>query len=262
MDMSDAAAVLRVSQSTVSRFETGYLRPGWAVMLTLLDAYQAGDVDRATAKALWEQAEESLPRIDLPGPAPKEYRLFLRAETEASAERVIAPMVVHGLLQTPDYAEALCRAGHRFHDPSVRVARYVASWMRRQQRLSDANPLGLHALLDEMTLRREVGGAHVLRDQLRHLVTLADRDNITIQVIPCCVGAYGTMSGPWTILDFEGPNEQPVVYLEHPLGGVMVEDGREVERFTDNFADITTLALNTDDSVAFIEKVASELPAS
>ena len=79
--------------------------------------------------------------------------------------------------------------------------------------------------------------------------------------IPCCTGAYGTMSGPFTILDFEGPNEQPVVYLEHPLGGVMVEDGRDVERFTDSFGDIAAQAMTTDDSVAFIEKVASELPA-
>lgn len=260
--MSDAAEVLRVSQSNVSRFETGYLRPGWAAMQALLDAYRAADPDRALAKELWERAEEPAARLDLPGPAPKEYRLFLRAEAEANAERVIAPLIVPALLQTADYAEALHRAGQRFHDPSVRMARYVASRMRRQQRLAEANPLRLHVLLDEMTLRREVGGPQVLREQLAHLLAMADRDSVTVQIIPCGVGAYGAIAGGCTVLDFDGEDEQPIVYLEHPLGGVMVEDSREVRRFTDTFEDVAVLALSPADSLGFIEKVATELPRS
>jgi transcriptional regulator with XRE-family HTH domain len=262
MGMSDAAELLRVSQSNVSRFETGYLRPGWAAMQALLDAYRAADPDRALAKKLWEQAEEPVTRLDLPGPTPKEYRLFLRAEAEANAERMIAPLIVPAMLQTADYAEALYQAGQRFHDPSVRMARYVASRLRRQQRLSEANPLRLHVLLDEMTLRREVGGAQVLREQLAHLLAMADRGSVTVQVIPGGVGAYGTMTGGCAILDFDGEDEESIAYLEHPLGGVMVEDGSEVRRFTDTFEDVTALALSPADSLGFIEKAATELPRS
>jgi transcriptional regulator with XRE-family HTH domain len=257
VEMSDAAGVLRVSQSTVSRFETGYLRPGWAVLQTLLSAYQASDGDRAAAVTLWEKAEESVARLDLPGSTPKEYRLFLRAEIEATAERVIAPLVVPGPLRTPDYAEALHRAGHRFHDPSVRVARYVATELRRGQRLADAHPLRLHVLLDELALRREVGGPAVLREQLEHLVAMANRDNITLQVITCGAGAYGVLAGGCTILDYD--DDEPIGYLENPLGGVLVDDARDARRFTDTFSDVAALALSPADSAAFIEKAAMEL---
>ncbi|HWE88151.1 MAG TPA: helix-turn-helix transcriptional regulator [Pseudonocardiaceae bacterium] len=257
IEMSDAADVLRVSPSTVSRFETGYLRPGWAVLLTLLEAYRSSDVDRRTAVALWENAEESVARIDLPPSTPKEYRLFLRAELEATGEQVLAPGAVPGLLRTAGYAEAAHRAEHRFHDQSVRAARYVATSRRRQQRLADANPLRLHVLLDEMALRREIGGPAVLREQLEHLVAIAGQDNVTIQVITCGAGGYGAMSGGCTILDFD--DDEPLGYLEHPLGGTMVADRRDVQRLTDTFADAAGLALSPADSAAFIEKVATEL---
>lgn len=52
---------------------------------------------------------------------------------------------------------AVNASGRQFHT-SDRTERYVSARMNRQTRLTDPNPLGLHALIDELVVRRIVGG--------------------------------------------------------------------------------------------------------
>ena len=45
------------------------------------------------------------------GAIPHWFEDWLNAEREATSLRIWQPLIVPGLLQTPDYARALCRAG-------------------------------------------------------------------------------------------------------------------------------------------------------
>ncbi|MEO6085362.1 MAG: helix-turn-helix transcriptional regulator [Umezawaea sp.] len=246
------AELLRVDAATVSRYETGYLRPSWPAVQAMLQMYGGTDEDRARALELWEDAGQRATRLTVPAGSSKEFRAFLRAESEADNMRVLAPLVVHGLLQTPAYARAIHDSAHRFRDPEGEVERYVSARLSRQKRLEGPEALQVHALLDESVIRRAVGGPEVMAEQLRHLLTLSERDNITLRVIPFGAGAYGTMSGGCSIIGYREKEYTPAVYVEHSAGGAWVEDEADVQRFLAMYDDTVEAALEPDASAALI----------
>jgi hypothetical protein len=89
-------------------------------------------------------------------------------------------MVVPGLLQTPDYARALLaqRASGDLLEDRVR-----ARLSRQQPFLVDGGPMYV-AVLDESCLLRAVGNPAVMRDQCAHLLSVGQRPNIRVQVVP------------------------------------------------------------------------------
>lgn len=257
--LGEAARELRTTESTASRYESGLYRPQWTAMTALLTFYGATDEDRAKATALWEDASAPTPQVRLPAAAPKIFKELVRAEREATIVRTIAPSVVPGLLQTADYARAVHASAQRSRDLATNVEDFVSARMSRQKLLDGPDPLHLHALLDEVVLRRLVGGLDVMREQLDHLLVAAGKPNVTLQVIPYAAGAYGSMSGACWILSSEDPDDLPVVYLEHPAGGVWVEDREDVQHFLAMFDDVSAIALTPADTVKLIRAQAREL---
>ena len=212
--------------------------------------YGATDEQRAEAALLWEDSGEPTTRVVTPAGSSRAFRAFLRAEAEADTERVLSPLLVPGLLQTTAYARAVNASGQQFH-ASDRTERYVTARMNRQVRLTEPEPLGLHALVDESVIRRVVGGPAVMIEQLNHLLEMGTHDNVTIQVVPFGVGSYGTMDGSFMIIGYVD-DDLPAVYLERAGGGVWVENEKDVERFGAMFEEVAGMALTSDDSAALI----------
>jgi transcriptional regulator with XRE-family HTH domain len=250
----DAAAELKTSDSTVSRYESGHVLPVWSTVLTLLRYYDASEPEHKRATQLWEDAKDEAPPVRLPAGTPKSFRRLVSAEREAETIRAIELSVVPGLLQSGPYAQALVDAAHQFRDPEKRVDGLVSRRLTRQQLLQAPDPLKLHVVLDEAAIRRIVGGPDVMRDQLEHLLTMGLQTNITLQVMPYDRGAYGTMSGPCTILGYTEPDETPGVYLEYPAGGAWVENEKDVQRFTTMFEDAVRAALSPADTADLIRE--------
>lgn len=248
--LRDAAELLRVREPTVSRYETGQIRPSWAALQALLGLYGADDEQRAEAAALWEDSGEPATRVVTPAGSSQAFRAYLRAEAEADTERSMTMAVVPGLLQIPAYARAVNASGRQFHK-SDRTERYVSARTSRQTRLTEPPLLTLHALVDEGAIRRVVGGRQVMLEQLNHLLDMGARDNVTIQVVPFAVGSYGTMSGSFMIIGYAG-DDRPAVYLEHAAGGNWVENEGDVARFGAMFDEIAGLALSPADTRALI----------
>lgn len=249
----EAARLLRVTAATISRYESGHVRPGYPALQALLAYYSADEETKVHAESLWEDAGERATRVRLPGTASKEYRAFVRAEAEASTVRVLQPITVHGMLQTAAYAEGVMESTRRFRDPDVRVTRYVAARISRQKRLAEENPLIYHAILDEAAVRRQVGSPAVMIEQLQHLLTVSERPNVTVQIVPFEAGAYSTMSGSCIILGFAREDDPTTVYLEHPAGGEWIDNETDVKRFEDMFGDVATeAAWSPDKSAEFI----------
>jgi hypothetical protein len=73
--------------------------------------------------------------------------------------------------------------------------------MARQALLTKRNAPTLHAIIDEVVLRRPVGPPGVVQRQLQHLLTCAQRANITLQVLPLSAGATPGLEGPIVILE-------------------------------------------------------------
>lgn len=246
----EAAAVrLDKTRSSLGRIETGQSRADVHLIRSMMDLYDHYDPD------LLDLAREA----NRPGWWTKyniEDRGFIDMETEAAVVREVALVSVPGLLQTEAYMRALFAAGRL---PRARVDNEVTVRSFRQRRLVDEEfPLELTAIVDEAALRKKVGGAAVLRAQLRHLGTAADLPSVTIQVLPDDAGAHTGVDGAYTILSFP-ENDPSLLYVSYVTGAVHIENPEEVHQAKLMFDQLRSEALSPKDSVALIERLASEL---
>jgi hypothetical protein len=105
-----------------------------------------------------------------------------------------------------------------------------------------------------MVLRFPVGGKHVMRDQVNHVLEMAKRPNIVLQVVPTAVGAYEGFRGPFTIADFE--DAPSAAYQDTPVRGQVIEDADDVESLVHTWDTIKAEALPRAASLALVEEIA------
>jgi Domain of unknown function (DUF5753) len=137
---------------------------------------------------------------------------------------------VPGLLQTEDYARAVIGAGTRGAGTEV-VERRVGVRMSRQEVLGRPGAARLWVVVDEAALRRPIGGPKVMRAQLEHLLVLAERPYLTLQVMPFRFGGHAADGGAFSILRFPEQDLPDVVYLEQLTGAVYLDKREEVDRY-------------------------------
>ena len=223
------AAALRWSPSKISRYErarTG-LRP--REVERLLDYYQITGSRRELLLALaedaalngwWEEFGDSLS---------DDYQQFIGLEHEATSMAVWHVDVVTGLLQTESYARHIISSYSRVEPvPPGMIGRLVRVRMQRQQVL-DRDGLQLSVVLDESVLKRRIGDAPVMYEQLQRLAREAERPNLTLQILP--LDTQHTVFGEsFVIFGFGADSEamlQDVVSTEHLRSGFTLEGERE-----------------------------------
>jgi lambda repressor-like predicted transcriptional regulator len=114
---------------------------------------------------------------------PAGFRSWAEYEDKAVALRVWAPTIIHGLLETGNYARVMLSVYPGVSDEVV--AARLASRMQRQQRiLHRADPPDIHVIVDEAALYRRVGSAKVMAEQMAHLLELAALDHVRLQIMP------------------------------------------------------------------------------
>jgi hypothetical protein len=113
--------------------------------------------------------------------------------------------------------------------PVGEAERHVIVRKERQRRFGDGR-LRLWAIIEETALRRPVGSARILRDQLRHLLDLSSRPNLTLQVTPLGMGGHAAPSG-FSILRFAEPDLPDIVYLEHLTSALYLDKRSDVDRY-------------------------------
>ncbi|RCV52542.1 helix-turn-helix domain-containing protein [Marinitenerispora sediminis] len=238
------------TQSKVTKIELGERRNVTTQDLTtLLDVY--GIEDERVREALHRLAREAKER----GWWSRYRDVFTDSlpdfESEATTIRSYQCQVIPGLLQLPDYTEAVFKGG-QVHDPNV-VERAVAARLRRQEILNRYDPPTFWAVLDEAAVRRTIGGPEVMRKQLQHLIHMAARHNITIQVIPNSAGAHIGLLGSFVILDFPEPLDPSIAYAETYTASLLLEAPEELKVFKNVFGHLLGSAMSAAESVAFIE---------
>jgi hypothetical protein len=127
-----------------------------------------------------------------------------------------------GLVQTADYARAIIRDTADRELSESEVDTMVAARLGRQGILSRVLPPHLHVLLYEPALKVAVGGASVQAGQLRHLLEMARRPRVTIQVVPVSAGPHPGLEGPFVLMDF--PTDPPMVHLENRVMSIFLEE--------------------------------------
>jgi transcriptional regulator with XRE-family HTH domain len=152
-------------------------------------------------------------------PLPSWFRPYAEIEAVASQVRSWEPSVIHGLLQTEDYARGVLVTLPNTTEGAVEER--VTARMERQAILDRPNPPLLWAVLDEAVLHRQVGSERVMHQQLQHLAEMSLRPNVTIEVVPFTAEAHYGLLGAFAVADV-GETAR-VAYLETVTQGYIVE---------------------------------------
>ncbi|MEU7982086.1 helix-turn-helix transcriptional regulator [Micromonospora sp. NPDC049081] len=165
--------------------------------------------------------------------------------------------LVPGLLQIRAYAEAVIRNAAEPEASESMINRWVELRLSRQEVLSKERPITIHTVIDESVMRRRVGGAQVLRDQLAHLVKLQALPQVRIQIMPSSVALHQGLDGTFWI--FHLPEPYPAVAYVESLGGRLYMESPKAERFLRAYDRLSKSALGKDESTALMGAIAEEL---
>jgi transcriptional regulator with XRE-family HTH domain len=254
LTLEAAAPRLDLSRSSLFRVESGETRATVHLvrsMMDLYDRFEEGLLDtvRAALKPSWFVA----------------YGVrdmgYIDAETEACRVFDYPGMHLPGLLHTEAYIRAQFERAYRHRGP-MQAKNDLAVRLIRQMRLtSEDDPLELVAIIDEAALTREIAGPEVMHGQLTHLVEAAALPTVTLHVLPRRGFPPRALDGAFTLLDFPEPDEPELLYHEYMTGALHIEDEDEVREARLVFDALRGEALNPDDSVALIERLATASPA-
>jgi transcriptional regulator with XRE-family HTH domain len=260
LTQEQAAKALEWSLSKIIRIEAGTVRVAVTdvkVLLQLYDVPESGvddllDLARAAREQGWWNAYRRIlgqGLVDLIG-----------YESAASLSREFQSMVFPGLLQTSAYAHEILRSARPEASPEM-IRDLVEVRVRRQELLDREDRLPAFVfVLDEAVVRRMVGGAAVMRAQLAHVLEMAKRPNVTVEVVPFGVGAHPSLGGPFKIIEFADAQDDDVLYLEGVMGELIGRDYHEdIVRFREKFAALRSVSLGPEGTAVLLSELAGSL---
>ncbi|MER8070868.1 DUF5753 domain-containing protein [Streptomyces sp. NPDC094034] len=231
------------SHSYLGRVELGDQLPSEA-LVRLLD--QFFDTDGVLAELL-ELAHDSL--------IPDYSRMFISKEPSAERIQVFTSSLIPGLLQTEEYARELFRRSLP-NESEDGLNERIAIRMRRQRVFDREEPLPYWAMIDEAALRRPTARKRHMVEQLRHLMKMAARPRITIQVLPFSKGMHPMLGGGLTLMTLKEGGT--IALVESFDSGEAVESTKRVVELTEGLDLARSMALTDDDSLDLIRRYLKE----
>lgn len=253
-----AGEAIRASRSKISRMENGRVGIKARDLTDLLDLYGVTDEgERAGMLILARQSAASGWWSRFDDVMTDWLQDYIGLEAAASVIRTFDLQFLHGLLQTEAYAREVTMLGYSTAS-SGEIDRRVDLRLRRQELLNVPRPPRLWSVLDEAALRRPVGGAAVMRGQLKRLLQLTERPGITLQVVPFSHGAHAAAGVAFTMLRFAEPDVQDIVYVEHLTSAIYLDKRADIDRYAEAMGKLALAALSPRESTRFIAEMVSE----
>jgi len=256
------AAALRWSPSKISRYELARTGLKLTDVEQLLDYYKINDPRRsllltlardASQKGWWEEHGDNISA---------DYRQFIGLEHEATSMSIWHVEVVPGLLQTESYARHIIRSYNQVEPTAPGfIERLVRVRMQRQHVLVRPPVLQLSVVLDESVLLRRIGNEAVMHEQLQHLASAAERENISLRIMP--LNKQHTIFGESFVIFRFGEDDddailQDVVCTEHLRNDFSVEGERDTYLHRIAFRTLAETALDPAASRALIRETAQD----
>lgn len=248
LSLTAAGAHILRDKSTISRIETGFIPARVAEVRELLNLYRVKEEPLRTAmeslaKDIWVKGwwDEYADDVDIP------VVDLAWLEVRARKLRTFSLPVIHGLLQTREYAEAVMRITDP-DEPDDLIPTWLEFRMKRRKALSQ---LLYTAILDEGVLSRTFGDDRVMRNQLAHLLQLSERPYVTIRVLPF---SASSLVGPET--EFTLFTLPPPFVLVAQVGtdaSVVQTEVSKTARLAAAFARFEQHALDAEESRVFIK---------
>jgi transcriptional regulator with XRE-family HTH domain len=250
MTVEVVAGHLLCSATKISRLETGARRPSLRDVRDLCALYELDEASSAELMNLargareqgwWTQYED----INLDP--------YIGLEAVATAITTYSMYYIPALLQTGEYARALIKAIAPKIDAGIHEQR-VDVRLRRQQLLDEDRRPRYRVLLDEAVLYRRVGGPDVMAAQLGKMLEAERQAKVTIQVIPFEFGAHAAQDSNFILLEFDGRDLSPVVFVEGLTGNQYIERSTDIARYREAIEYLRDSALSPRDSLVRVDQ--------
>ncbi|AJE85886.1 helix-turn-helix domain-containing protein [Streptomyces albus] len=255
---ADTAEVLGSAESKVGRIENAQSGVRLPDLRALLDAYGVTDAqERAEIETLSREAKKKGWWSHYANAVDSAYAAYVAEEWEASELYNVQTSLVPGLLQIPEYTEAVVR----LQTPELSdeaVAAQIKVRGERRQALARDIPLQFWTIITESTLYHRTASRGVMREQLESLLADSRKPNIQLQVLPredpmnCC------LFGPFVIMTFPATAETDIIYTESPTSTLYYEESSDVDTYTTLFRRLNVAAANASKSRALIQDALKE----
>ncbi len=261
LDQDHAAKVLGCSKAKISRVETGISSARVGDVRVLLDLY--GVEDRNIYMKLEQLARDSNKRgwwLQHSEVSKTEwYADFITLEGDATYIRTYQPVFIPGLLQTGDYLRAMVSSGGpTVHTPDA-INEMVAVRQARRQVIEEGGTQ-YAAVIWEPALTAPMPSPKVHREQLLHILHVAQRQNVSIQVLPLSAWHAAHMTSHFVMLSF-GPEPAPeVAAYDTTTNTVILEDAADMAYHARVFECLRSAALSPDQSLTFLRKAIEDIP--
>jgi transcriptional regulator with XRE-family HTH domain len=255
---AQVAKALSWSESKVSRIESGKSPLADQDAKLLLGEYGVGDPDeirqfitlarKSRQNGWWHSFGDALPEW---------FKPYLGFEADAASIWTYQTELVPGLLQTESYAQAVIRATEPDFSAEEVEARASAR-VQRQEILTSEAPPKVWAILNEAVIRRIVGSAGIMKEQLTALADRAESlPNVTVQVLPFDAGAHVSMGYSFSYLSFDDVPGS-VVYAEGITSGTYFDKQSDLSRHEEMFQRLVAASERPEKSIDMIRNIAEE----
>ncbi|WSP86855.1 helix-turn-helix domain-containing protein [Streptomyces sp. NBC_01235] len=186
---------------------------------------------------------------------PAFFRDMARLEASAIGLSVYAALAVPGLLQTAEYAKAVFQMQRPLLDDDV-IEQRLAARMARQEIFTRRPAPLLSFIIEEVVLRKPIGGVAVLRGQLEQILLVGQNRSVEIQVMPTEREDHAGLGGPFNLIDTaEG---RRIAYTEVQDDSRLYTSTGKIRELEARYGILRSQALTPCESLAFIEELLGE----
>ncbi|MEV5985144.1 helix-turn-helix transcriptional regulator [Streptomyces sp. NPDC052051] len=176
-------------------------------------------------------------------------------EKGAVALHFFAVQTVPGLLQTEDYARSVFAMRRPPLDEETIEQRLAARLAR--QAIFTRKPMPMISfVMEEATLRKQLGGSSVMRGQLEQVLLIGERPNVEVQVMPDARTEHAALSGRFTLIESE--KGRRIAYVEAFRSSRLFTDRATVRELEERYGVLRAQALTPRESLALVEKLLGE----
>jgi hypothetical protein len=247
--------LLNWGRGKVGRFEANHWkRPEMSDIRDLLRVYGVDDTVREELQELAMRARIKPWWRDYADVFENEFPGF---ENDATRIRVSMPLLLPGLLQTPEYMQATLRGGAR--SPAWQ-RKAIEARLRRQEILNRADGAApqVLAVITEAALMYRWGTKNERREQIEHLIALNRRPNIELRIQRFAEGPGPGVSSMVNIFDF-ADGEPRIVFLENDVSIQEVSSHDELMIYVEGFSRSCDWALEPADTTIYLRHLAEQL---
>ncbi|MGW1506271.1 helix-turn-helix domain-containing protein [Streptomyces mirabilis] len=183
---------------------------------------------------------------------PAFFRDMARLEASAVGLSVYAALAVPGLLQTAEYAKAVFQMQRPLLDDDV-IEQRLAARMARQDIFTRRPAPLLSFIIEEVVLRKPIGGRATIREQLEQILLVGQNRNVEIQVMPTDREDHAGLGGPFNLID--NAEGRRIAYTEVQDDSRLYTSAGKIRELEARYGILRSQALTPRESLDFIEEL-------